>query len=73
MMARLHYKWEKRTIDDTVLNFFLGNCSDFINEGSILQYYDCLMGVIVDQTPKCHCELAGEGIKYSWTASRKQM
>jgi len=26
--------------------------------------------VIVDQTPKCHCELAGEGIEYTWGCSK---
>jgi hypothetical protein len=25
-----------------------------------------IMGVLVDRTPKCHCEYAGEGIEYSW-------
>ena len=24
------------------------------------------MGVIIDRTPKCHAELAGEGIEYTW-------
>jgi hypothetical protein len=23
------------------------------------------MGVFIDHTPKCHCEMAGEGIEYS--------
>jgi hypothetical protein len=38
----------------------------------MLQYYGRLMGVVVDRTPKCHCELAGEGIKYSWAASKNK-
>ena len=28
------------------------------------------MGVLVDQTPKCHCELAGKGIEYSWGCAK---
>jgi hypothetical protein len=28
------------------------------------------MGVILDQTPKCHCKLAGEGIEYTWGCSK---
>jgi hypothetical protein len=24
------------------------------------------MEFIIDQTPKCHCKMAGEGIEYSW-------
>jgi hypothetical protein len=59
-----------RTIDESSLKFHLGNCDDFINEESMLQYYGRLLGVAVDPTPKCHCELAGEGIKYSWAASK---
>jgi hypothetical protein len=55
-----------------LLKFLLGNCDDFINEESMLQYYDHLMGVAVDQTPKCHCELAGEGNEYSWAASKNK-
>jgi hypothetical protein len=29
-----------------------------------------LMGVIIDQPPKCYCKLAGEGIKCSLGSSR---
>jgi len=28
------------------------------------------MGVYFDCTPKCHCELAGEGIEYSWGCTK---
>ncbi len=28
------------------------------------------LGVTVDRTPKCHCELAGEGIEYSWGCAK---
>jgi len=48
------------------------DCDDFINEESMLQYYGRLMGVAVNRTPKCHCELAGEGIEYSWAASKNK-
>jgi hypothetical protein len=62
-----------RTIDESSLKFLLGNCDDFINEESMLQYYGHLMGVAVDWTLKCHCELAGEGIEYSWAASKNKV
>jgi hypothetical protein len=51
------------------LEYLLGNCKDFINKESMLQYYGRIMGVIIDCTSKCHCKLAGEGIEYSWAAS----
>ena len=60
------------TINETSLKYLLGNCEDFINEESMLQYYGRMMGVTVDRTPKCHCELAGEGIEYSWAASKNK-
>jgi len=60
------------TINETSLRYLLGNCEDFINEESMLQYYGRQMGVLVDRTPKCHCELAGEGIEYSWAAAKNK-
>ena len=29
-----------------------------------------MLGVIVDRSPKCHPEVAGEGIEYSWGCSK---
>jgi hypothetical protein len=60
------------TINEMSLKYLLGNCDDFIDEESMLQYYGRLMGVTVDWTPKCHCEMAGEGIEYSWVASKNK-
>ncbi len=28
------------------------------------------MGLEVDHSPKCHCELAGEGIEYAWGCTK---
>jgi hypothetical protein len=28
------------------------------------------MGILVNRTPKCHCELAGKGIEYSWGCTK---
>jgi hypothetical protein len=39
---------------------------DFSHEETLLQYMGRQMGVVVDQSPKCHCEIAGEGIEYLW-------
>jgi hypothetical protein len=38
--------------------------SDFQDEETLLQYHGRMLGVKVDQTPKCHPEMAGEGIEY---------
>jgi hypothetical protein len=36
------------TIIEMSLEYLLGNCNDFINEESMLQYYGRLMGVTID-------------------------
>jgi hypothetical protein len=43
---------------------------DFLEEETLLQYHGRLIGVIVDRTPICHPELAGEGIEYCWACSK---
>lgn len=55
---------------DMSLKYLLGNCKDFEEEESLLQAMGKKLGVTVDRTPKCHCELAGEGIEYSWGCAK---
>ena len=43
---------------------------DFLEEETLLQYHGRLLGVVVDRTPKCHPEIAGEGIEYDWAAAK---
>jgi hypothetical protein len=37
---------------------------------TLLQYHGKKLGVIVDRTPKCHPEIAGEGIEYLWGVAK---
>jgi len=53
---------------DTSLKYLMSRCQDFEEEETLLQS----MGIAVDRTPKCHCELAGEGIEYSWGCSKNE-
>ena len=55
---------------DTSLLELVANCSDFENEETMLQTKGRDMGMLVDRTPKCHCELVGEGIEYSWGCAK---
>jgi hypothetical protein len=55
---------------ETSLTYLMSNCQDFEDEESLLQTMGREMGILVDQTPKCHCKLAGEGIKYTWGCSK---
>ncbi len=50
---------------ETSLRYLLGNCTNFEEEESMLESVGHALGVSIDWAPKCHCELAGEGIKYS--------
>jgi hypothetical protein len=52
------------------LRHLMASCQDFEEEESILQSMGRQMGVLVDRTPKCHCELAGEGIEYAWGCAK---
>jgi len=56
----------------TSLKYLMANCTDFIEEESLLQSMGRQMGATIDRTPKCHPELAGEGIEYSWACSKNK-
>lgn len=56
--------------EGTSLFELISSCADFENEETLLQTKAQEMGVLVDRTPKCHCELAGEGIEYSWGCAK---
>jgi hypothetical protein len=43
---------------------------DFIEEEKLLQYHGRQLGVTIDRTPKCHPEMAGEGIDYNWGCAK---
>ena len=40
--------------------------ADIIEEETLLQYHGRLLGIKIEQTPKCHPEIAGEGVEYDW-------
>ncbi len=52
------------------LKHLMASCQDFEEEETLLQTMGRDMGVLIDRTPKCHCELAGEGIEYSWGCAK---
>jgi hypothetical protein len=54
----------------TSLRHIMGMCSDFLNEESMLQHVAKNLGVTVLLTPKCHAELAGEGVEYVWACAK---
>jgi hypothetical protein len=47
---------------DTSLRYLMSNLKDFEVQETMLQLKAMEMGILIDRTPKCHCELAGEGI-----------
>lgn len=46
------------------------SCIDFEQEITMLQLKALEMGVQVDRTPKCHCEIAGEGVEHSFGCAK---
>ena len=54
------------------LKFLMSNCQDFEEEESLLQSMGHAMGVLVNRTPTCHCEVAGEAIEYSQGRSKNE-
>ena len=52
------------------LKHLMASCTDFEEEETMLQSMASKMGVSVDRSPKCHCEIAGEGIEYSWACAK---
>jgi hypothetical protein len=44
----------------------LSMCLDFLEEKTCLMYLSERLSVEVDRSTKCHPELAGEGIEYTW-------
>ena len=45
-------------------------CDDYVNEKTMLQYNEELLGCIVDRSPKCTPEIAGEGIEFDWAMAK---
>jgi hypothetical protein len=54
----------------TGLRYIMGMCFDFLNEEGMLQHIAKNLGVTVLLTPKCHAELAGEGVEYVWACAK---
>jgi hypothetical protein len=55
------------TTSTTLLLTKQPNC---IGELTLLQYYATKLGLTANHTPKCHPELAGEGIEYLWALAK---
>ena len=48
----------------------MSKCDDFLGEKSAMVSLLDAIGVEMEQTPKCHPELAGCGIEYTWGYSK---
>jgi hypothetical protein len=57
---------------DTSLRLLMSNLKDFEVQETMLQVKAKQMGIFIDRTPKCHCELAGEGIEYAWGCAKNK-
>jgi hypothetical protein len=57
-------------LEETSIDMLMKKQSDFLHELTLLQYYGQKLGVQVYRTPKCHPEMAGEGIEYLWALAK---
>jgi hypothetical protein len=58
-------------IPGTSLRKMMSSLIEFINEETLFQSHGETRGVLVDRSPKCHPEVAGEGIEeYSWGCAK---
>jgi hypothetical protein len=55
---------------ETSVKMMMQRQMDFIEEETLLQYHGRQLGVVIDRTPKCHPEMAGEGIEYNWGCAK---
>ena len=53
------------------LRQLLEKCADFMEEESQMVFIMKGIGVSVEMSPKCHPELAGQGIEYVWGKAKK--
>ncbi|EJK43656.1 hypothetical protein THAOC_37879 [Thalassiosira oceanica] len=52
------------------LNYLIRQCVDFLHEKTLLQYNGEALGCIVDRSPKCTPEIAGDGIEFDWAMAK---
>jgi hypothetical protein len=58
-------------IRETSLKHLMSVLTIFIEEETLLQYHGrFLLGVKVEQTPKCHPEISGVGIESNWGCAK---
>ena len=62
----MKYDNEGNLVKEFSLQYLLGQCADFQNEVSQLEFVCKQLGATALITPKYHAELAGEGIEYTW-------
>jgi hypothetical protein len=50
---------------DKSLRYLMSNLKDFEAQETMLQIKAKEMGLFMDRTPKCHCELTGKGLNHT--------
>jgi hypothetical protein len=48
----------------------MSSCVDFEEDETMLQSVISSLGIDMDRSLKCHCEIAGEGIEYTWGCAK---
>ena len=56
--------------ESTSIDKLMEKQPDFLEQETLLQYYCKKLGVESDRSPKCHPEIAGEGIEFDWGCAK---
>ena len=56
--------------ESTSIDKLMEKQPDFLEQETLLQYYCRQLGVESDRSPKCHPEIAGEGIEFDWGCAK---
>lgn len=57
-------------VDKFSLNYLIRKNVDFLHEKTLLQHNGESLGWIIDRSPKCTPEIAGDGIEFDWACAK---
>ena len=57
-------------IKETNLSHLIQQCEEFFHGKTLIQCYSEAIGSIMDWSPKCTREIAGDGIEFDWAVAK---
>ena len=69
----LHYQGPRDYDYSLDSSHVLANCTDFLSEKGALEHLLNSRGHLCKASPKCHPELAGNGVEYAWGIIKRRL